>query len=233
MPMEFIAFTYVSNFVSDGLIREVVFDVFEEANKFFKENDLPLRFIYVGKTELEPGYLINIYTPNGKVRAYPLEALVDVLHARLLQEIGGRPKIKMNKIFALTTFPLVSRNPYFDFYEKFLGIHEMRLGIRIMVLSMNPFEPPELSELLRKTNGNIPERELQSKLRAPLELFKRRLLKGVLHEVGHGFGLEHCPNNCVMRSPSTMEEWDSIMVGYCDSCFLNLKRAVEWSDFVP
>jgi len=224
--MEFIAFTYVGNFVKEEVIREVVFSVFDEANHFFEESDIPLRFLYIGKLKLEPGYLISLNTPEGKVRVYPLEALVDVLHAKLLNEIEERPDIKMNKIFALTTFPLVSRNPYFDFFEKFLGIHETRIGLRIMVLSMKPFEPPELSELLKKPgeNGN---REL---LRSKLELFKNRLLKGVLHEVGHSFGLDHCTNNCVMNSPSSMEEWDSRMLGYCDSCFISLKRAVEWSD---
>jgi len=222
--MEFIAFTYVGNFISENLIKEVVFDVFDEANRFFEENNLPLRFLYVGKLKLEPGYLINIPTPEGTIRAYPLEALVDVLHARLLQEIEERPDIKMNKIFALTTFPLVSRNPYFDFYEKFLGIHETRLGIRIMVLSMKPFEPPELSGLLKTAVGDEGlERESQNRLRASLELFKARLLKGVLHEVGHGFGLEHCTNQCVMNPPASMEEWDSRVPGYCRTCFLRLR----------
>ncbi|NJE31297.1 peptidase M54 [Thermococcus sp. 18S1] len=222
--MEFIAFTYVGNFISEDLIKEVVFDVFDGANRFFEENNLPLRFLYVGKLKLEPGYLIDIYTPEGKIRAYPLEALVDVLHAKLIHEIEERPDIKMDKMFALTTFPLVSRNPYFDFYEKFLGIHETRLGLRIMVLSMNPFEPPEFSELLRKAGGEDgPEKESQGRLRASLELFKARLLKGVLHEVGHGFGLEHCTNQCVMNPPASMEEWDSRVPGYCRTCLINLK----------
>ncbi|NJE02902.1 peptidase M54 [Thermococcus sp. MV11] len=231
--MEFIAFTYVGNFISEKLIREVVFEVFDEANRFFDENDVPLRFLYVGKLRLEPGYLIDIYTQEGKIRAYPLEALVDVLHAKLLHEIEERPDIKMDKIFALTTFPLVSRNPYFDFYERFLGIHETRLGLRIMVLSMKPFEPPELSVLLRELAGENPANGSKERLRASLELFKARLLKGVLHEIGHGFGLEHCNNDCVMNSPSSIEEWDSRLPGYCDSCFIRLKRAVEWSGFDP
>ncbi len=121
--MEFIAFTYVGNFVNDGgVMKEVVFDVFDGANRFFEENNLPLRFLYIGKLKLEPGYLINIYSGGEeKIKAYPVEVLVEVLHAKLLGEIEEKPDIRMNRIFALTTFPLVSRNPYFDFYEKFLG----------------------------------------------------------------------------------------------------------------
>lgn len=229
--MEFIAFTYVGNFMEKEVIDEVVFTVFDEANRFFHENDIPLRFLYIDKLKLEPGYLISLNTPEGKIRVYPLEALVDVLHARLLQEIEERPDIRMNKIFALTTFPLVSRNPYFDFYEKFLGIHETRLGLRIMVLSMKPFEPEGLNEMLKEiAGGENPDPGLRRNVREQLTLFKDRVLKGVLHEIGHGFGLEHCSNDCVMNSPASMEEWDSRFPGYCDSCFINLKRAVEWSE---
>ncbi|ASJ11239.1 peptidase M54 [Thermococcus sp. P6] len=226
--MEFIAFTYTENFTENGPVKEVIFDVFEMVNHFFKENDLPIRFVYVGKMKLEPGYLITIRTPEGNVRAYPLEVLVEVLHARLLNKIENTG-IRMSRIFALTAFPLVSRNPYFDFYEKFLGIQETILKLRVMLLSIKPFEPPGLSELLRRAgSGNLSkeERELMGR---KLRLFKNRLVKGVLHEVGHGFGLSHCNNNCVMNPPSSMEEWDSRMLGYCDSCFIDLKRAVEWS----
>ncbi|WP_297459800.1 peptidase M54 [Thermococcus sp.] len=229
--MEFIAFTYINNFMDRKVVEGVLFEVLDGANRFFRENDLPLRFVYIGRLKLEPGYLISLSTPAGRIKVYPLEAIVDVLHARLLEEIEGRPEMRMNKIFALTTFPLVSRNPYFDFYEKFLGIHETRLGLRIMVLSMKPFEPEGLGEILkdRRDDGNI---ESES-VREMLTLFRNRVLKGVLHEIGHGFGLEHCSNDCVMNPPASMTEWDSRFPGYCDSCFINLKRAVEWSGLVP
>ena len=228
--MEFVAFTYVGNFMEKEVVDEVVFTVFDEANRFFHESGIPLRFLYINKLKLEPGYLISLNTPEGKIRVYPLEALVDVLHAKLLHEISGRPGIKMDKIFALTTFPLVSRNPYFDFYERFLGIHETRLGLRIMVLSMKPFEPPGLQELLKAAAEGKRDPETMGRIKNELTLFKSRVFKGVLHEIGHGFGLEHCPNDCVMNPPLSMEEWDSRFPSYCDSCFINLKRAVEWSE---
>ncbi|HDZ35552.1 MAG TPA: peptidase M54, partial [Thermococcus sp.] len=83
---------------------------------------------------------------------------------------------------------------------------------------------PELSGLLKTAVGDEGlERESQNRLRASLELFKARLLKGVLHEVGHGFGLEHCTNQCVMNPPASMEEWDSRVPGYCRTCFLRLR----------
>ncbi len=224
--MEFIAFTYVNNFMDRKIVEDVVFSVADEANRFFAESGIDVRLLYIGQLRLEPGYLISLNTPEGTLRVYPLEAIIDVLHARLLDEIERDPKIKMNKIFALTTFPLVSRNPYFDFYERFLGIQETRLGLRIMVLSMKPFEPPELKSLLSAESSGVSRRELKRHLTT----FKDRILKGLLHEVGHGFGLEHCTNDCVMNPPDSIEEWDSRPAGYCHSCFINLKRAVEWSE---
>ncbi len=221
--MEFIAFTYINNFMDRRVVEDVVFSVVDEANRFFRENGIDVRLLYIGQLRLEPGYLISLSTGEGTLKVYPLEAIIDVLHARLLEEIERDPKIKMNKIFALTTFPLVSRNPYFDFYERFLGIQETRLGLRIMVLSMKPFEPLGLGSLLS-------EGESGEETRKSLRTFKDRVLKGLLHEVGHGFGLKHCNNECVMNPPNSIEEWDSRPVGYCHSCFVDLKRAVEWSE---
>ncbi len=226
--MEFIAFTYVGNFVDRKVIDGVVFNVFDEANRFFDERDLPLRFLYIGRLKLEPGYLINLTTADGKVMVYPLEALVELLYSRLLREMEGQQGIRMNKIFALTTFPLVSRNRYFDFYEKFLGIHETLLGLRMMMLSMKPFEPEGLSKLLTtaKSRGNL-DADAKRLVKLKLRLFKDRLLKGVLHEVGHSFGLDHCHNRCVMNSPASMEEWDLRVPDYCDDCMAKLRAALK------
>ncbi len=225
--MEFIAFTYVGNFVEREVIDKVVFNVFDEANRFFEGKRFPLRFLYIGRLKLEPGYLINLTTPEGKIMVYPMEALVELLYSRLLREIEGQPEIRMNKIFALTTFPLVSRNRYFDFYEKFLGIHETLLGLRMMMLSMKPFEPEGLSRLITiiKTGEDV-NVEARRKLRLKLHLFKDRLLKGVLHEVGHSFGLEHCRNQCVMNSPASMVEWDLRVPDYCDDCTAKLRAVL-------
>jgi len=206
--VEFVAATYIGNFND----RELIFEVYDEVNRYFSEEGLPLRLLYVGRLEVGPGYVINIQTENGSMKLYPLEAIIEALHSKLLQEIENKGDIRMNKIFALAAFPLVSRNPYFDFFERFFGIQGEVAGLKMMVLSVKPFE----SGIEGSEN--------------PRELLKRRLVKGVLHEIGHGFGLRHCRNDCVMNPPEKMEEWDSRYPGYCDSCFINLKRAVEWSE---
>ncbi|ASJ00413.1 zinc metalloprotease [Thermococcus gorgonarius] len=194
----YVGATYVGNFID----KEVIFDIFDEANRYFKENDLPIRFVYFGKLEVGPGYLINIPTEEGNVKGYPLEAVIEALYAKLVSEIQRDSSFPVNRIFGLTTFPLVSRNPYFHIYEKFLGIQQEITGMRIMVLSIKPFESDNLV------------------------LVKNRVLKGVLHELGHGFGLEHCSNRCVMNPPRDLDDWDGRPLSYCSSCMRNLRSAL-------
>jgi len=214
MPMEFIAATYIGSFNN----KELILDVYDEVNRYFAREDLPVRMLFVGKLSIPPGYLINLQTEKGTLKLYPLEAILDALHSKLLQEVETKGSIRMNKIFALVSFPLVSRNPYFDFYEQFFGVQEEKVGLRMMVLSVKPFEP------------GVSELGVGDPLRIK-ETFKERLVKGVLHEIGHSFGLSHCRNNCVMNPPANMREWDERMVGYCDSCFLDIKRKLSLMEF--
>ncbi len=200
MALEFIGFTYVSNFLTPE-IEEVIFQVLDEANRKFYDWDLPLRFLYIDKMTLEPGYLITVDTPGGRVKLYPLEVLIDLLDYRLKVEVEKRDGILMNKILGLVGFPLASRNRYFDFYESFLGFQAKRLERRIMVLSIKPFEGETAGK--RKIG--------------------ERLLKGILHEIGHAFGLTHCSSECVMNPPSNLSEWDKRPLRYCESCLRKLR----------
>lgn len=230
--MEFIGFTYVTNFLEDTL-KEAMFEVVDEANKLFADWGLNVRFIYLDSLTLEPGYLINVKTPEGTVRLYPLEVLVDFLDYRLKVELEKNDGIQMNKILGLISFPLASRNRYFDFYESFLGFQAERLGRKIMVLSMRPFESDVLKMTLRTLENPHVEDEVKrlakKVLSREVKTFKGRLLKGILHEVGHAFGLEHCSNPCVMHPPATIEEWDSRPLVFCHSCMKTLKENLEFT----
>lgn len=50
-------------------------------------------------------------------------------------------------------------------------------------------------------------------------LFRNRLTKEVIHEIGHTFGLIHCYNTeCVMRSSTYVEEIDQKSSNLCSHC---------------
>jgi archaemetzincin len=56
-------------------------------------------------------------------------------------------------------------------------------------------------------------------LPADNRLLQARLEKEAVHEVGHTFGLLHCPDDrCVMRSSTYVEDLDGKAVQFCDEC---------------
>lgn len=57
------------------------------------------------------------------------------------------------------------------------------------------------------------------------ESLQERLEKEAVHELGHTYGLVHCPDGlCVMRSSTYVEEIDLKDVGFCPSCARALPR---------
>ena len=62
-----------------------------------------------------------------------------------------------------------------------------------------------------------------ARLRGPP--FRERLVKEVLHELGHLLGLGHCPNpRCVMSFSNSVEEVDRKEAWFCEECTLKLRR---------
>jgi archaemetzincin len=50
-------------------------------------------------------------------------------------------------------------------------------------------------------------------------LLQQRIIKEILHELGHNFGLIHCKDwSCVMHSSSSIEEVDIKGITYCSHC---------------
>jgi archaemetzincin len=60
------------------------------------------------------------------------------------------------------------------------------------------------------------------------KLFFQRVLKEVLHELGHNFGLIHCENwNCVMHSSAGIEEVDVKGEFYCKKCETSVNNSLS------
>ena len=50
-------------------------------------------------------------------------------------------------------------------------------------------------------------------------LFLERAAKEIVHELGHTFGLGHCPNNkCVMHFSNSLADTDLKEAHFCDKC---------------
>ncbi|MBI4877313.1 MAG: archaemetzincin family Zn-dependent metalloprotease [Acidobacteria bacterium] len=59
------------------------------------------------------------------------------------------------------------------------------------------------------------------------ELTAERLAKEALHELGHTFGLRHCPQwECAMASSHTVERLDLKQAQYCAACRQTLSGSV-------
>ncbi len=59
------------------------------------------------------------------------------------------------------------------------------------------------------------------------ELLEMRSIKEAIHEVGHTYGLRHCPDpHCVMCFSNTISETDAKQDSFCSKCF-NKIRARE------
>lgn len=59
------------------------------------------------------------------------------------------------------------------------------------------------------------------------KLLKERVIKEILHELGHNFGLIHCKDwECVMHSSSSIEEVDIKGSTYCKNCKERIKEVI-------
>ena len=55
-------------------------------------------------------------------------------------------------------------------------------------------------------------------------LFRSRIVKEAIHELGHTFGLIHCQNQrCVMKSSTYVEDVDQKSTEMCDNCRSQLR----------
>jgi archaemetzincin len=60
-------------------------------------------------------------------------------------------------------------------------------------------------------------------------LLRQRLIKEAVHELGHTFGLRHCPDwRCVMTSSHAVERLDVKTAEFCARCHQAIGNGFEW-----
>jgi archaemetzincin len=65
----------------------------------------------------------------------------------------------------------------------------------------------------------------------PPALLEARLLKECLHELGHTFGLVHCPDEaCLMSRSNSVLEVDQKRPAFCRDCRQRLRKLLEERD---
>jgi archaemetzincin len=112
------------------------------------------------------------------------------LSTEILKELLHTAATDNNKILGLTKVDL-----FIPIFTYVFG--EAQLGGRVALMSLSRLRPEYPDE----------------------ELYKLRILKEAAHELGHTFGLTHCPEPaCVMTFANNVIEVDSKGDNFCPSC---------------
>ena len=98
---------------------------------------------------------------------------------------------------------------------KVLGVTDMDLYIPVLTFV---FGEAQLSNGGAVVSAHRLHQEFYGMPTDP-ELLHERLLKEALHELGHTYGLRHCPDyTCVMSSSNAVERIDLKSAEFCSSC---------------
>lgn len=112
----------------------------------------------------------------------------------ILREIGMLSFENINKIISI-----IDKDIYSQDYSYIFG--EAEAPGKISIISTKRLNPEFYGQ---KYNRDV---------------FYDRVLKEVLHEIGHNYNLSHCPDrNCTMFFSNTLADTDYKKTSYCEKC---------------
>ena len=161
--------------------------------------------------------------PVGRVDHALLEPLAEGLTRRLrvacsIQPDGLEPEFAFNPLrrqyHSTEILKRILQRPASDAW-KVLAVTEMDLYIPVLTFV---FGEAQLTDGGAVVSAHRLHQEFYG-LPADPELLHERLLKESLHELGHTYGLRHCPDyTCVMSSSNAVERIDLKHAEFCPNC---------------
>lgn len=146
------------------------------------------------------------------------ETGIPVLHREGFIDVGDffnpeRKQYDGNKLLMEVETHFASDN------EKIIALFNVDLFIPILTFIYG-------QAFLNGRCGIVSEYRLRNEkygLTADDKVFTERLIKEIIHELGHTFGLKHCLNPvCVMRSSTYVEDIDQKSRSFCSVCKSNI-----------
>jgi archaemetzincin len=161
--------------------------------------------------------------PIGQVDHALLEPLAEALTRRLnvacsIQPEGLEAEFAFNPMrrqyHSTEILKKILQRPQGDTW-KVLGVTEMDLYIPVLTFV---FGEAQLADGGAVVSAHRLRQEFYGMPTDP-ELLHERLLKEALHELGHTYGLRHCPDyTCVMSASNGVERIDLKRADFCPAC---------------
>lgn len=159
-----------------------------------------------------------VLLPCGAVESQELDYLVAALSSK-----GMKAKIAERREVPTSAFNAARRqyraNPFLDLARE-------EPGNRVLAVTNHDLYEEGLNFVfgLADSSGKSAVISLfRLRIGADTQTFRLRVVKEAVHELGHTFGLTHCPNpRCVMYFSKSLDDTDRKETDWCKACGMKL-----------